>query len=357
MSVNACYDYLVGFSRKEDACVTEDWDDSYAISDSGLYIDELPGLPQRFVNSLGGNYNIWEKMTYAMENAINAFKIDVLGEILKYYEPRRKKFRGDIGYKSFTTTLSDCDYNGLRMYSDIVGGSYVLRGIYLLLNVTEAVTLEIYDEYDLLYTYTLQSEAGKPRYNAITPLTLPLGGNYYFLYTTSGLPYNNKLTCNCGSYKWCFNTEHPCYKTSRDAWTEWAMVAGVCGDTGDLANREDWSTSREGSGMILHGDFLCDVIGNLCDDHSDWTGDEIDYAKANAIWYKTGEFLAQSIMDSEEVSRRTLLGTEQWNNNRAYYNARYVTLINFIAEHYDSSRNECLKCKDPHGIEKRVQYL
>jgi len=352
-----CYSNIIGFSRKSDVCVSEGWDDSYAVSDSGLYVDELPGLPQRFISSLGGNYDIWEKMANAMENAINAFKIDVLGEILKYYEPIRKKFRGDIGYKSFTNTLSDCDYNGLRMYSDIKGGSYILRGIYLLLDVTEAVTLQIYDEYDLLYTYTLQSEAGKPKYTAITPLTLPLGGNYYFLYTTTGLAYNNKLTCNCGSYKWCFNPVNPCYKSSRDAWTEWAMIGGVCGDLADLANREDWGTSREGSGMILHGDFTCDVIGNLCDDTSDWTGDEIDVAKANAIWYKTGEFLATYIMDSEEVSRKTLLGVEQWNNNRAYYNARYVTMINFIAENYDESRNECLKCKDPYGIETRTQYL
>lgn len=355
MSVNSCFDYIVGFSRKEDVCVMDDWDSNYAISDSGLYLDELPGMPQRFISSLGGNYDIWEKMTNALENAVNQFKTDILGEILKYFEPQRKRFRGDIGYKSFTTTLSDYTYNGLRMYSDIIGGAYILRGVWLILNVSEFVQLDIYDEYDLLYSRVLQSVANKPYYNALNPISLPLGGNYYFLYQTTGLPYNNKLTCNCGTYKWCFDTMNPCYKSSRDTWTEWAMIAGVAGD--DLAIRDDWTTSRDGAGMVLHGDFTCDILATLCSDHSDWTGNEIDFAIANAIWFKAGEFLSTYIMDSEEVSRKTLLGVEQWNANRAYFNTRYTSMINFIAENFEETRNECLQCKSPFGFSLKTQML
>lgn len=361
MSVNSCWDYILGISRKEDVCVSDDWNDSYSISDSGLYIDELPGMPQRFISSLGGNNDIWEMMTNAMENAINTFKLDVLQEILKYKEPSRKRFYGDIGYKSFTTTHVKKTYNGLRMYSDVVGGEFILRGVWLLLDSDETVTLEIYDEYDLLYNITLTSSAGKPKYTAITPIHLPLGTptqpgyNYYFLYSPVGSIYNNKLTCNCGSFKWCFCPDAPCYGQSRDQWTEWVMVGGVSGDI--LTERDDWGTSREAHGLALHGELTCDIIGTLCDDHADWTGNEIDFAKANAIWYKTGEFLANYVMDSEEVSRRTLLGTEQWANNRVYYNARYVAMINFIAENFEEGRNECLKCKDSFGYKKQYQML
>ena len=89
MSIPVCFSNIIGFSRKEDSCVDESWLDSYAESESGLYIDELPGFPQRFVASLGGNYDIWEKMNNAMENAITTFKMDVVSEILKYNEPVR----------------------------------------------------------------------------------------------------------------------------------------------------------------------------------------------------------------------------------------------------------------------------
>jgi hypothetical protein len=356
MSVPTCFQSAIGFSRKEDSCVTDAWDSSYADSDSGLYVDELPGFPQRFVASLGGNYNIWEKMTNALTNAIGTFKIDVLQAILKYKEPSRQRFKGYIGRKTFTNALTtNCTYRGLRMYSDITGGSFILRGVYLMLNTTENVTLEIYDEYDLLYSYVITGTAGRPVYTAITPVSLPLGGNYYFLYTATGKPYDNKLSCNCGGYHWCFNTENPCYKYSRDSWTEWSMVAGVCGD--DLSIRDDWNTYSEAQGLVLHGEFTCDVFGSLCTDYTDFVNNEIDFAIANAIWYKTGEFLSIYVMDSEEVCRATLLGVEQWNANRLFYNERYKELIEFIASNFEEDRNECLKCRSPFGFQLQSQRL
>jgi hypothetical protein len=360
MSLPLCFSQIVGFSRKDDSCfdhgANSDWDASYAVSLSGLYLDELPGLPDRFIASLGGKYDLWEKMTNALENAIGTFKIDVLGEILKYMEPSRSRFKGNIGNKSFTTLLHPYSLRGLRMYSDIIGGMFILRGVSFILDTTGPVDFAVLDENgNVLYNGTLNATAGKVTYNAITPLSIPLDGNYYFIYDAAATPYNNKLTCNCGGFKWCFNVHTPCFGRSRDNWTEWAMFAGVYTDTNP--DMDDWPLSMDAQGMILHGDFTCDIFGSLCSDHSDWTGNEIDFAIANAIWYKTGEYLATYIMDTEEVSRKTLLGVEQWNANRAFYNARYVTLINFIAENFEADRNECLRCRPPMGYKKRVQML
>lgn len=358
MSIPACYDGLIGYSRKEDACVIDAWDASYADSASGLYLDELPGFPQRFVSALGGNYDIWEKMYNSIENAVRTFRIDVTAEVYKYKEPSRARFQGDIGGKSFTQAIGSCGtYHGLRMFSDIKGGTFTLRGVSLILNVTEAVQLDIYDDYDHLYTYNLSSTAGKPTRTTIAPLTLDLDGrSYYFLYTTTGNPYNNKLSCNCGGAKWCFCLENPCYHPSREGWSEWAMIGGVCDDT--LADRGDWGCSRDSQGMILHGNFDCDIFGSLCDtEYSNWTGNEIDMAIAHAIWYKAGVYLATYVMDSEEVSRRVLLGTEQWTANMAFYQERYVAMIDFIAQNFEDERNECLKCRDHHGYTKRTQML
>jgi len=356
MSVPSCFQTIIGFSRKENDCVDDDWLDSYAESDSGLYLDELPGFPQGFVASLGGNYDIWEKYTNSLDNAIRAFKVDVVSAILKNMEPARQKFKGDIGGKSFSHILTGCTYQGVRMYSDIIGGSYILRGFYIILNVTGPVDINIYDEYELLHTYTVNSVAGRPIYTAITPLTLPLDRNYYFLYSTAGSCYDNKVSCNCGGYKWCFNIYEPCFRASREKWTEWAMVGGVCGD--DLDDRDDWNVTINARGLILHGDFTCDIISSLCNEYSDFTGaNEIDFAIAYAILYKTGEFLSIYVMDSEEVSRRTLLGTEQWNSNKEFYAAKYQEMIDFIANNWEEGRNECLKCRDPYGFSVQSQML
>ena len=60
-----------------------------------------------------------------------------------------------------------------------------------------------------------------------------------------------------------------------------------------------------------------------------------------------GEFLTNYIMDTGEVSRYTLLGTEALNENRMYYNKRYAVLMDWIAQNMDDERNDCLKCKSP----------
>lgn len=355
MSIPSCFSTILGYSRKEDLCVTDAWDDSYAVSESGLYIDELPGFPQRFVASLGGNNDIWEKMTNAYENAINAFKMDVVREILKYNAPVRDRFRGDIGCKSFTNTITGCTYQGLRMYSDILNGVFNLRGLYLIIDTTENVTLNIYDEYDLLYSYTLTGTANRPVYTPIVPISLTLDRNYYFLYSTIGSAYDNKLDCNCGAWHWCFCPEKPCFGPSRLKWTEWAMVAGICGN--DLTIRDEWATTSQAKGLILHGDFNCDIISSFCDEYSDFSGNnEIAMAMANALWYKTGEFLSIYVMDSEEVSRRTLLGTEQWNANREFYASKYQEMVEFIAENWEPDQ-ECLECKDKYGFDLTSQVL
>ena len=357
MSIFSCFDNVIGVSRKADLCTATG---AYQ-SDSGLFIDELQGMSLRILNSTGGNALLLEKMEAARENAINAFKVDSLAEILKTKEPARGKFHGDIGGKSFTSKLADADYYGLRMYSDIYGGSFTLRGVTLILGVAEAVNLLIYsgeneeDGAAPLYTIALTSLAGRPKYNAITPIQLPLDGDYYFLYQTSGLPYNNKLTCNCGGFKWCFNIHEPCLRPSRDHWTEWAMVGGVSGS--DLSIRDDWGTSREAKGMVLHGDFGCDVLGILCDDHSDWTNDPVDTAIAWALVYKAGSFLSAYIMDSEEVNRYTLLGVDGLTANMTYYEERYKIMLEFIAANIELNRNECLKCRPPMGYHRHTQML
>jgi hypothetical protein len=351
MSIPSCFQDVIGISRKADLCTSTG---AYT-SDSGLYLDELPGMNLRIINTAGGNADLIEKMEFAGENAINAFKVEVMAEILKTKEPARIKFIGDIGGKSFSAKLDSDTYHGLRTYSDVIGGSFTLRGISLLLDVTEAVNLLIYDEYSLLHTIALTSQSGQPKYTSITPIQLTLAGNYYFIYQTSGNCYNNKLTCNCGGTKWCFNPFQPCYKVSRDRWTEWTMAGGIHGT--DISLREDWPTSREAHGLILHGDFGCDTLGMLCSEHSDWSGNQVDAAIAWALVYKAGSFLMTYVMDSEEVSRYTLLGVDGLTANLQFYEAKYKEMIEFVAANIEENRNECLKCRAPFGYKRMAQML
>jgi hypothetical protein len=133
------------------------------------------------------------------------------------------------------------------------------------------------------------------------------------------------------------------------------MVGGVSGD--DLSIRDDWGTTRDARGLILHGDYGCDTLGILCSDHSDWSGNVVDQSIAWALIYKAGSFLSGYIMDSEEINRYTLLGIDGLTANMAYYEERYKVMLEFIAENIELDRNECLKCKPPHGYKRYSQML
>jgi len=358
MSLGNCLHNIIGFAPEDCECI-DNFTTDYAISDSGLYVSELQGMSLRMLDSLGGRRIIRKKMTRARENAINSFRVDLSQALMKYKEPARRAYSGDIGGryagtgKKVSTLVTASDYYGLRMYSDIKGGKYILRGVSLILNDAEAVDLEIYDEYDLLYTIPLGSLAHRPFRTDFTPIELTLDRNYYFLINPVGVPYANKLTCNCGGFRWCFNIDNPCYKDSREGWTEWAMIGGVYG--ADLNDREDWTISEKASGMILHGNFTCDPLARLCEDDVDFINNDVDRAIANAIWYKTGEFLTTYIMGSTEVSRYTLLGTEQLNENRIYYAERYNVLLDWIAASMED--NDCIVCRSPHGMRMRSQRI
>lgn len=347
MSINTCFQNVIGFARTSDLCV-DDWDDSYAISDSGLYISELQGMGLRILDAVGGNNNLWVMMANARQNGINTFKTDIWGELLKYNEYRRTKFAGDIGHRRFTKVITKFPYHGMRLFSDINGGIFTVKGITLNLNSTETVDLFVYDDFDLLHTFPINSLAGKPSYTAITPVDLELNGNYYFIYAPSGTPYDNRMTCGCGGYRWCFNTDHPCFKGSRDNWTMWVMAGGIHGS--DLGVMENWGVTHNAEGLRLNGEFKCDAMNILCSDNSDFENNDIDQAIAWAILYKSAEFLTYEIKNSGEVSRYTLIGNDTvLGTNMQYYSERYVAMINFIAQNMDQDRNDCLKCKTSIG--------
>ena len=168
MSLPVCFENIIGLTRSEDLCV-DDYDASYSVSNSGLFVDELQGMSLRILDAVGGKDNIWSMMSRARINGINTFRTDIFTELLKYNEYRREKFSGDIGHRRFTQVITKDTYHGMRVYSDIRGGVFTLRGITLNLNTTENVNLLIYDDFQLLHTVAISSDAGKPKYTAITP--------------------------------------------------------------------------------------------------------------------------------------------------------------------------------------------
>lgn len=363
-----CWNNIVGITRS-DLCVdTSERPADYDISLSGLYLDELKGMNLKFVEDTG--YSLWGKITNAYENAIRAFKIDVISEILKNHKTRYDPFIGNIGSQRFTRSLALTDsYAGIRMYcNDIKGAFFTLKSIGVLMNKTETFDIDIYDNLsdDILHKIEVNSIANKISItNLATPIDLQLSDDnydnmeYFFLYNRgTKQPKDNKPTCGCGGVNWCFKIENPCFadsKQTKDRWRQFAMVGGIQGN--DISIREDWGVTQEMNGIVLIGEFNCDKFIYFCNDNMDFEYDEIGQAVANAIAYKWGEFVMDSFLDTQEITRLTTLGIESININREYYNSRYSVMINVISENLDVQKYGCLSCRSVQNAKINRQLL
>jgi hypothetical protein len=369
MSVlNNCWDNIVGITRNG-KCLDKIYRPvDYNTSLSGLYLDELKGIDLKIVESTGGD--IWDKVSVSYENAVRAFKMDVMAEILKTHKTRYDNFIGNIGSQRFTRNLSlNKSYAGIRMYcNDIKGGLFTLKSIGVIMDKTETFDIDIYDNLseDIQHTIEVSSIANKVSItNLQTPIELQLSVDnwdnleYYFLYNRgTKQPKDNKPTCGCGGVHWCFKPETPCFadaKQTKDRWRQYAMIGGIQGD--DIAIREEWGVTQEMNGIILIGEFNCDKFSYLCNSNMDFEVDEIGQAVAHAIAYKWGEFTMDYFLDTKEVSRYTTLGIESINNNREYYNARYAVMIDFIASNLDTEKYGCLSCKPVQNARLSRQLL
>lgn len=360
-----CWENIIGITRKEDACLTGA-PDNYSASLSGLYLDELRGVNLRFVDDLTAD--LWGMAENSIENAIRTFKMDVMAELLKHNKERYQKFIGNIGSQRFKNSRSlSKDYSGVRVYcNDIRGGVFKLNAIGVLMDTTAAFDVTVYDNLSEIPVDTIAVTSVANTYTVTTlasPLELPLSEDeydnleYFFIYSRGSMqPKDNKATCGCGGVKWCWSTDNPCFvdKALKDRWRQWAMIGGISGDT--IADREDWGVTEYMNGIVLIGEFICDKFIYLCNENTDFTS-EVDQAIAYSVLYKAGEFLMDEFLDTTEVSRFTALGLESINNNRQYYNERYVVMIDFIVNNLDIERYGCLQCLPTMGFKRQVQML
>lgn len=363
-----CWENIVGIYRT-DSCVDDfDRPDDYDVSLSGLYLDELKGMNLKAIEETGGE--LWEKIDIAYQNAVRTFKIDVMGEILKHHKTRYETFIGNIGSQRFTRNLALLtDYAGIRMYcNDIKGGFFTLKSIGVVMDSNGTFDIDIYNNLseDIIETVSITSIANKVNIvNLSIPLVLPMSDpnwdnlEYFFIYSRgSKQPKDNKPTCGCGGVNWCFKPEHPCFadaKATKDRWRQFAMIGGISGN--DIATREEWGVTQEMNGIILIGEFNCDKFSYFCNENMDFEYDEIGQAVAHAIVYKWGEFTMDYFLDTQEISRNTVLGVDAINNNREYYNQRYSVMINFIAENLDTAKYGCLSCKPVQNARINRQLL
>lgn len=344
-----CLDNIVGLSRKDCECYTDDRPDGWNESKSGIYLDELPGLTQAQINSSieCGDGSIWDIMERALENGERKFRTDLLSNLRQRFKERYLPFNGVIGMSQKNGSPAVDNLMGLRIESNCIKGSCLtLKGIDTFFDTDiAALEVNIYRSGTEapIHTFNVEAVAFEKKTNTLaTPIELPLWidgtdeFSYSIVYTLPpGVkPLNNKLyTCSCDR------------KSS--AWSVWATVDGIKTSAFTTTYALDnLSGTSYTYGLNLSAEIECKKGSIICEDGEDWDfkNDDIALQIATAIQSISAVHLLLDILTRPDTVA-VAINEEQTNALISMYSEDYENRIEYLALNIDPN-NDCFICSN-----------
>ena len=380
-AVTSCFENIIGLSRTDCPCV-EDRPEGANVSESGLYLDELPGLNLRLINATQdcGSEGIWSKMERAVENAIDETVTELMACIAANTDPARPIGASQIGEDKKATASAHKltrPYHGLTLQTaKVIGGTFYVDaiatsfkstvGMPATIDVRVLQRTEAPDEE--LAIYTLPITAGKTVWTEIEPLSLSMDAlgssnpRYWFLFEpyAGAQAMNDLINCGCGGFAPYWDPSNPQYESRQQKqgklWAEWAMAAGTYGT--DLEQRDQWTTENPTAGLMLRVRFECDERSTFCTGEPNYTTDHIQKVIAHAVRYRAGFNLLTDLLHSTDINRWTMTAGEAMEALRKEYDGEFLKRIKeYACPELSSGANinrygDCRKCKDTHRMRR-----
>lgn len=393
MSTYACWQNIIGISRTECQCV-EDKPVDASVSASGIFLDELPGLPIRFIDAVRdcGQDSLWDFAERAIENAVGETKAEVMGCVNRNTEPAKRAGQSEIGSGKKATTgethpLSK-PFHGITVQTDNMRGGYfrvtaiatAFKGDALPATIDVKLYKDESESSGPEQTITLPVTSNKVEWTVLpTPIELSMSSlgdraRYWFLFEPiDGMRAMNTLTgCNCGGFNPYWNLHTPQWMSKvdkgRDGWANWAQAQGTSGD--DLLNRENWQVFNPTHGIMLRVQFECDESSTICAETPNYTGDMFQLAFAHAVRYRAAFNLATSILNSTKIDRYTMTAGDQLEKMRQEWHYEWLSYTSgprksdgtleragYLCEQLSKPENvnlygDCRKCADQWGMRR-----
>ncbi len=344
-----CLDKIVGMSRKDCECFTDDRPSDYATSVSGLYLDELDGLSQKAIATSQdcGENNIWEIMDKALQNGHKKFKTDILSALHNKYQERFPPFEGVIGQKKFNGVAPQLDVLlGMRIKSNCIKGScLILKGIDAYFDTTvAAIQVDIYRSDcpgPFVPSFNIASEANKKKINTLSaPIELPLYVEgveefyYSIVYTlpVNVKPLNTKLACKCNR-----NAKRP--------WSLWIDANGIKSPAFTTVEAlDDIGGTQFTYGLNLVSQIECKKGSIICEEGHVWDfeNDDIALNIAHAIQEISGVKLINEIL-SRPDSAYFALNDEQLVQIATQNSVSYQQRIEYLSYRMKPN-DDCWMC-------------
>lgn len=332
-----CLTNIVGITQIDSECLPVG---TFEPSQSGLYLDDLEGgINLKAVEGSSAYEDLEQKAKSARDTAIKKFEADILAALNVKYKDKRKPFIGQIGRPSYNSSLSSSkDLHFLKISNK--GNSeptLTINNIKLILDSSITTTVSIVDEngtpyFDEEVTTVANQFTNVPMSE---PITLNMDRDYYVVWETLGTgakPRNVKISCGC----------------SGESFDDYLIVRG--GETNDIfqQGRLDQYTH----GFSLGVDIRCEVGSIICNEYNN--NNAIALTSAWAILYKFGEILNESVLNSGEVNRYTMMNREYLWGKRNHFRKEYEDRINYLAESIDLTASDCFICKNTEFIKAGI---
>ncbi len=330
MSIIDCFGSVIGLNHESE-------------SDSGLYLTDLEAVStltalrdpheEEDVDADDGINTIFEESRSA---AIMKLHNDLVTLMMKHTRVR-KPFRGKIGSTRYVKGV-----NG--------GGSLVvlckpMQHAYLSIdelaiitrNDEAAVDINLTsDDGTVNETATVTNAVGRDITTVSglgweLPLLSDFGDFMTYRFTHEADFMDAKLQCS-SCRRFVFDIDRP-----RFASTGLESYVNVSGHrAGQYINSS--------VGLVLKARIGCRVDNIFCDDELDFQGDELAYAMAQAIYFKTGSVVVWKVLRNPNLNRVLMQNSDDLREAAKYYDRQYRDLVVYINKHYDYV-SDCLQPK------------
>lgn len=345
----ACFDTLVGLSKTEYECFSDDAPEGFDDSDSGYHLTDTDyGLSIAEQCQVEG----WAMLSAARSQAVLEVQSDLRASLRTRYDGAVSPFSGVVAQLTSTGAHPvSKDFLGLRIRArNQKGAKFVVKKIFLGLNTAGVYSVNIRSN-DPLYdnpspvSITVVSTTSMTEHPLSTPIELPLfsracEGRYLEYYITvernGARPLNNKITC-CGA---------------RPGWKSHFDASGF--EASDNIGT-DGQFSSMGYGFALDGYLACEELDWLCE-AEELGGYHLKDVLARAVQLRGAAIAISALIDQFSVSPCTGYQLESLNSRRGYLNKRSAEYVEWISLNVPYGATGCFVCK-PEGAFHRSKTI
>lgn len=341
-----CLKNVIGITRNECECFTGNFTEEekaeMRISNSGLYLDELQGLPKLadIRESLICKDYVNEAKT-AIENAIKQTYDDVLISLAEKYKTSKKKYIGSIGQSSFFSTIESLGYNIFKVHSfEDTDAVLTINGVRVVTSKSGLIDFRLLKEVNGVVSVIYELNDVQATANSFTglnpskPIELNLiennsSVNYYFIWnpkTDSEIkPKDTKISCGC---------------SGGDAFSDYVqVVSGTSPDLNTLATN-DLKYTR---GFVLDISAKCETGKIICKEYSNENA--VAITMANMVRFLAGADFIAKILNSGKVNRFTLMNADVLKMTRQQFLSEYENRLVWLSQNIEVTNSDCFICR------------